>query len=247
MLAAIQFRPTRGRREANLAALAGLVQRAGVAGARLVVLPEMAATGYRFGRREDVAAVAEPWPDGPTALALAPLARRFGIHIVVGFPEAAPDGRLYNAAGVLLPDGGTLPAYRKRLLYTDDEHWAAPGDRPFPVFDSPVGRVTVGVCMDVNGDEFTRHVRATRPAVVAFPTNWVDEGAPWIHGYWAMRLGMLDGTWTGTLVAADRWGDEDGVRFWGRSAIIRAGHVVAWAGAEGDGVILAEGIRQPPG
>jgi len=72
-------------------------------------------------------------------------------------------------------------------------------------------------------------VRA-RPQLVCFPTNWVDEGRDDIHRYWANQLRG----WDGWLLAADRWGEEDGIGFWGRSAILKAGEVRVEAGPEGD-------------
>lgn len=244
MLAVVQFNPPRGRRDANLTALAGLAESALADGAKVVVLPEMAATGYRFPDAAAVAPLAEPARGGPTEAAFAPLAARFEAQVVVGFPEA-DGGRLFNSALVIGPDGRTLAVYRKRLLYDDDHTWAAAGDLPYPRFDTPYGPATVGICMDINGREFTDHVRRTRPEIVCFPTNWIDQGLE-IHEYWAWRLRG----WGGTLLAADRWGGEDGVGFWGRSAILRGGRVLVSAPATGDGYAGARTVwvpLRPPG
>lgn len=229
MLAVLQFRPDRGERAANLARLVVLVRAACEAGARFVVLPEMAATGYRFPGPDAVRPLAEP-ALGPTFEALSPLAREHGAHLVCGFVEH--DGaRLFNAAIVIGPDGEPIGVYRKRYLYVDDTTWAAPGNKPFTVFETPQGRAIVGICMDINGHQLPLATLTSQASVVCLPTNWVDEGRLDIHDYWADRMPFFDGTFLG----ADRWGTEDGVRFWGRSAILHAGRVVAAAPARGDG------------
>jgi predicted amidohydrolase len=238
MVAVVQFNPVRGRKDENLAALVRLTESALSAGARLVVLPEMAAVGYRFPDAAAVRPFAEP-AAGPTLRAFAPLAMKYWAQIVVGFVEdagqsgtvgQAAGGTLFNSAMVIGPDGRLAAVYRKRLLYDDDFRWAAPGDTPYPLFDTPYGRATVGICMDINDDRFVEFLHRAKPAVVCFPTNWIDEGRDDIHDYWAYRLAGR----RGLFLAADRWGEEDGVRFWGRSAILRDGRVVTSAPAAGD-------------
>ncbi len=233
MLAVVQFKPRRGARNANLDKLAALTSQALKAGARLVVLPEMAATGYRFPNPEVVRPMSE-LPRGATFKVFAALAKEHTAHIVVGFVEDN-EGKLFNAAMVITPEGKLEAVYRKRLLYIDDHTWANPGDLPYPVFETPWGKTTLGICMDINDPRFLTHVRKVRPDVVLFPTNWVDENAD-VHRYW---MNQLRG-WNGTFVAADRWGDEDGVFFAGRSAIFKAGKAVIEAPVEGDGFYLAD-------
>lgn len=228
MIAVVQFRPRRGARNANLAALTGIATQALEGGARLLVLPEMCATGYRFPNPEAIRPMSEP-VRGPTFRAFAPLAKQYKAHLVIGFVEDH-EGRLFNAALVLNPDGKIEALYRKRLLYIDDHTWANPGDLPYPTFQTPYGSATVGICMDINDPRFLTHIRRARPDVLCFPTNWVDEGAD-PRAYWA---GQLRG-WNGVLVAADRWGEEDGVLFAGRSAVMRRSDVLVTGPDEGDG------------
>jgi hypothetical protein len=68
----------------------------------------------------------------------------------------------------------------------------------------------------------------------------VDEGTD-IQKYWANQLRG----WNGTLVAADRWGEEDGVGFAGRSCVMRRGETVVTGPAEGDGWWCAPFIKPP--
>jgi N-carbamoylputrescine amidase len=228
MLAVVQFKPRRGARNSNLEVLTRLTGDALRAGAKVVVLPEMAATGYRFPNPEAIRPMSEP-PRGPTFRAFYQMAKEFKAWIILGFVEDF-EGRLYNAALVISAEGKIETVYRKRLLYIDDHTWANPGDLPYPSFTTPYGTATLGICMDINDPRFITHVRRTRPDLLCFPTNWVDEGTD-VHRYWADQLRG----WNGTLLAADRWGEEDRVPFAGRSVIMKKGDALSAAPPEGDG------------
>jgi predicted amidohydrolase len=213
----------------RLAALAG---RAAV-GADLVVLPEMAVTGYVFPDRAAVAAIAEP-ADGPTAAALGAVARATGSFVVCGFAERAGDA-LFNSAMVLDRAGDVVGVYRKTLLYEADLPWATPGDRPYPTFDTGNGTFGVGICMDLNDDRFVAWLAAARPDALAFPTNWVHSDDVDVWSYWAWRLQGLPTA----LVAANTWGTEEAVQFTGRSLVLTGLTARAWLPALGDGVATA--------
>jgi len=230
-VAAVQFKPHRGRKPEALARLGSLVDRA-AAESDLVVLPEMAATGYLFPSPDDAARVAET-PDGPTFQALSPLAARHRAWIVAGFAERAADA-MFNSALVIDPSGALSFVYRKTMLYPPDEWWARPGDSGYRAFDTDAGRFGVGICMDLNDDAFVAWCAGADLDAVAFPTNWVEEGEdPW--EWWRLRTS----TWRAALVAANSYGKEWVIGFTGRSAVMRGGEVLASAPATGDAVLRA--------
>jgi len=242
-LAAVQYRPPKGQPDQARAEIAALVGQAGEQGADLIVLPELCTTGYIWRRPEDLGPFAEE-PRGPTFQLLRLLARRHGAWIVCGLPERfvtrrSAEGRhhvaLFNSAIVVMPDGELATCYRKCLLYEADEAWANTGWRR-AVCRSELGRVAPGICMDLNDPEFIAFLDYGKVDIVAFPTNWVDEGVV-VHDYWRERLG----DWRGWFVAANTWGEDEGVRFTGRSAILApGGEVVTEAPYEGDCVLVAE-------
>lgn len=231
-LAAVQYRPPHGCPEQAREELRALVLRA--EDADLVVCPEMATTGYVFQGAEEIGPFAEE-ARGPTFQMLSECAKTLGAWVVCGFAERGQDA-LHNSAMTISPSGALVNCYRKVLLYELDETWAEPGaDRPV-LQTGALGRLTPAICMDLNDDRFGLHLRATQPDVVAFCTNWVDEDVD-ILSYWRMRLFG----WQGWMVAADRWGTERGVRFYGRSAILGPqGRVLGVLPAIGDGVLYAE-------
>lgn len=232
-VAAVQYQPPRGRPDFARNALAELVDSALGQGARLVVCPELSAIPYVWRDAAELAPYAER-PRGPTFQALAPLARVASATVVAGIAEAGADG-LYNSAIVIGPDGELVGTYRKVLLFDLDRTWARPGTRR-PVYSVDGTRVLPGICMDMNDDRFVEHVRATPDAVVAFLTNWLDEGISPIP-YWQMRLLGV----RAPLVAANTWGVDRGIPFRGESAILGAdGRELARAPCSGDAVIVAD-------
>lgn len=253
-VAAVQFKPQKGQIPEALERLCTLIEAAGEQGARLVVCPEMAHTGYLFRDAAHVRPFAEPARGGAYPR-LAALARRHGLHLVAGYVEAEGEA-LYNAARVIAPDGSLLDSYRKRLLYDSDLTWARPGITqpddsdgsdfpPYPLYETPFGRMAVGICMDLNDDRFTDFLRDAQPELIAFPTNWLDQGHD-IRPYWRYRLVGV----RSVLIAANTYGEErcephPPTRFLGRSAILTLhgllrARTLAIAPAEGDAILLAE-------
>ncbi|MCB9679890.1 MAG: carbon-nitrogen hydrolase family protein [Alphaproteobacteria bacterium] len=229
--AAVQFKADKDDVAGSRARLTALTADA-VVDSDLVVLPEMAVSGYIFPDRDAVAAVAED-PRGPTFQALSPLARGARSWVVCGFAERAGD-RLFNSAMVIDGAGALAFVYRKTLLFDADLHWAAPGDSGYRRFATPFGSFGVGICMDLNDPRFLLWVWRKRPDALAFPTNWVEEGAD-VWPYWIQRVGGSGAV----LVAANTYGEDGGVPFSGRSAIVAGDRVLAGAPAHGDHVLRA--------
>ena len=234
-VAAVQFKPPKGEGDEARQRLQALARQAAV-GADLVVLPEMAATGYVFDSPDAIRPVAED-PEGPTFQALAPIAREAGVWIVGGFPERA-GAEFFNSAWIIDPTGTLKAVYRKTLLFDADVPWATPGDSGYMRIDTPAGAFGVGICMDLNDDAFVDWVVGADLTAVAFPTNWLlqpEDGID-VWQYWAWRMRAANTT---ALVAANTYGPEADIAFCGRSAIMRDWTVMAHAPEAGDGIIRA--------
>src|SRR5215475_8618913 len=107
-VASVQMEHKDGDRDANFAKIEHFVAQAASQGAELVVFPECCVCGYWFIRNltlEQLTALAEPVPDGPSTQRLRELSRRHGLTIGAGWIESAADGAFYNTYVVALPDG----------------------------------------------------------------------------------------------------------------------------------------------
>jgi len=166
-IAMLQTSPRFGAVEENLRAVedacAGLC-------ADLLVLPELALTGYQFTDRDELARLAEP-AGGPSLERVATLAGRAGGHVVLGFAER--DGeRIFNSAALVGP-GGVAGVYRKVHLFADETRLFDPGDRGFPVFEVAGVRLGMMVCFDWIFCESARSLALAGAQVIAHPANLV--------------------------------------------------------------------------
>jgi predicted amidohydrolase len=217
--AAVQFEPSLARPDLNVPRLLALAEEAAARGARLVVLPEMANIGYCFDSRAEVSPFVQPVP-GPFTRQLEAIASRQGCVIVAGMGEVDEESDLYYNTAVVVGPNGYLGKYRKTHFFSADAKWAVEGDLGLPVWDTPVGRLGVEVCMDSTYPETGRLLALQGAEVICFPTNWVGSMTPdhrWISQ--AFENGVY---W----VAANRCGNERGLEFLGGSCVISPdGHV----------------------
>ena len=138
-------------------------------GAELLVTPEMFCTGYAIGA-ERVAALAEP-ADGPLAQSVAGIAQRHGMAIVYGYPEKNPDGKPFNAAQAIAPDGTQLMNYRKTHLFGDmDRAQFSAGDTAPQVFEWHGWGLGLLICYDVEFPEAVRGLALQGADAVLVPT-----------------------------------------------------------------------------
>ncbi len=235
----VQFSPVYGRVNDNLDALESLVEQGVGEGAELLVLPEMAWTGYL-------------WPDPPTILPHAEHAgrgtgqdrlrawsRRWNVWLVFGFPEVSA-GRLFNSQGLMTPDGAVHPVYRKTHLFEADFWWAEPGDTGYLQWPSPWGRLGSGVCMDLNFPDLTEHHKTKGTAILAFSTNWLDQDFD-VVPYWEQKLeGEANDGFPGLALFSNRGGEEYGVPFRGQSSVFWNHRCIGTIEGKNDGVLVAD-------
>ncbi|GAB3192542.1 carbon-nitrogen hydrolase family protein [Hydrogenophaga aquatica] len=143
---------------------------ASAVGAHLLITPEMALTGYHRDP-EWLRAVAQP-ADGPWARAVGAIARRHGLALVYGYPEAAPAGqRPYNAAQAVGPDGAPMATYRKTHLFgAVDEARFTPGPQPPATFVYRGWSLGLLICYDVEFPEAVRLLALQGADAVLVPT-----------------------------------------------------------------------------
>lgn len=155
-VATVQFEHRNGDKEVNMETIGWFVAKAAAAGVEIVVFPECCITGYWFLRhlsREQLVALAEPVPSGPSSQRLGALAKQHGMTIGAGLVELADDGQLYNTYVVAMPDG-RFTRHRKIHCFIS-EHLSSGSE--FTVFDSPHScRLCVLTCYDNNIGENVR-------------------------------------------------------------------------------------------
>ncbi|MBB4370439.1 putative amidohydrolase [Bradyrhizobium sp. cir1] len=231
-VAAVQFEPTMFEKERNIACLLELCEQAAVAGAKLIVTPEMGTTGYCWFDRAEVAPFVETIP-GATTSRFAALARKYGCYIVVGMPEVDEDNIYFNTAVLIGPDG-IVGRHRKTHPYISEPKWAAAGDLHNQVFETPIGRIALLICMDIHFVETARLMALGGADVICHISNWLAERTP--APYWISRA-FENGCY---VIESNRWGLERTVQFSGGSCVIAPDGQVIAVRDKGDGVLLSE-------
>jgi predicted amidohydrolase len=166
--AAVEFNAGDESLEANVAGAVAMVREAAQNGARLIVLPETAASGY------DLTDPQAPHPfydtiPGVTTEALAEVTREFGCYVAVGIAEFDPaTGLHFNGAALMGPDG-LVGAYRKNGLNAGDQNFYAPGNTGHPVWDTELGRVCIIICFDDTFWEPARLSAIKGADIIAYP------------------------------------------------------------------------------
>src|SRR3981081_774906 len=131
-VACCQLAPRIGEPEANRAAADEAMASAAASGADVVVLPELAISGYVFADQAEARRLAAPL-DGATVAAWSELARKQRPGVVGGVCErAGADGSLFNTS-VLIDSAGLRAVYRKAHLWDREGEAFAPGSEPPPV------------------------------------------------------------------------------------------------------------------
>ena len=189
-VASVQLESAPADKEVNFRKVEAFTAQAAAQGVRLIVFPECCLTGYWFIRNlsvEQLTALAEPVPNGPSTQRLITLARRHGITVGAGLVETGADGAFHNSYVVALPDG-TLHRHRKLHAF---EHDAIRSGSELTVFDLPDGfRVGVLICYDCNLIENVRlnALRGAEILLAPHQTGAVRSKNPHLMGLIDRRL-----------------------------------------------------------
>lgn len=197
------------------------IQHAGRDGAQLVILPELATSGYRLGGREQALAASEPIP-GPSTAAWQVESQRCGCWVVGGICER--DGAsLFNTAAVVGADG-VVARYRKLHLFGQERAIFDPGDLGLPVVDLPLGRIGVLICYDLRFMEAARVLALRGAALIAVPTAWVggfDQAPPTDGVIDQVRAAAVQANLNQTFIAcASRVGADGDLAYLGSSCVV---------------------------
>jgi 5-aminopentanamidase len=235
-VAGVQMGCVLADKAANLAAMTRKLSEAADRGARLVVFPECALTGYGFESRDQVRAAAEPLP-GPAVDVLARECARRGVWAVFGLLEAAPDGKLFNACALVGP-AGFVAGYRKvHLPCLGADRFTDPGDRPFAVHDLGGLKLGMNICFDGSFPESARILTLLGADLVVLPTNWASGARKMAELVSAARA------WENHIyyLAVNRVGEEAGFRYIGlSSAADYLGNVLHFAQEDGEELFTIE-------
>ena len=269
-IAAAQMGPNQrdDDRGATLRRMIALLEGAAEKGATLVVFPELAFTTF-FPRwlleGAELDAYYERSIPNPQVQPLFDRARALGVGLYVGYAEITPEGRRFNSAILVEPDGSMLGRYRKVHLPGSVEPRAGArfqqlekryfeyGDTGFPAFRAgPAWQGAIAgmmICNDRRWPEAWRVLGLQGVELVCVgynsaaydPNGGSTEGAELrtFHSKLVVQANAyMNATWA---VAVAKAGNEDGSGLIGGSCIVDPnGVIVAEAQTLGDELLVAD-------
>jgi predicted amidohydrolase len=198
-VASVQCSSELGDVAGNRKKLTALVEEAARNGAKIIVLPEAAVTGYlsqdlktnwhvpgwpienRFVGK-DPAGFAETVPGASTDHFCA-LAKRLGVYVTVPLLEFRPseDSKkrpaYFNTVCLASPEGKVVAHYRKLTPWPyPEKSWATPGDRGVATYDTEYGRVGLAICYDIH--TILEKYQPKQIWALLYPIAWVDDEHP---------------------------------------------------------------------
>ena len=237
--------------ERNLARALDYVAAAAKKGARLVVLQELFRSQYFcFEENHDGFDLAEPIP-GPSTEALGQAAKEHGVVVIAPVFERRAPGVYHNSAAVIDADGSVVDTYRKMHIPDDpgfhEKFYFSEGDLGFKATKTAAGTLGTLICWDQWFPEAARLTAMAGASLLLYPTaiggipkdsrqDHADQANAWETAQRAHAI--ANGVF---VLAVNRVGTENGVRFWGGSFVCDPlGRVVARAGRDRDEVLVAD-------
>ena len=217
--------------QANLNVIHDLLARASLADVDVLVLPELANSGYNFETRDQASAAAEEADAGPFCALLRDWSTG-GRLAAGGFCEKSGND-LYNSAAVYA-NGRLVTVYRKAHLFANEISFFLPGNEKPPVFEFNGNSYGVMICFDWFFPEVARSLALRGAQIILHPSNLV---LPWCQKAMLTRS-IENRVFTAT---ANRTGVDRDLSFSGLSQVTSPrGDLLVQADGTSSGVVWAE-------
>jgi predicted amidohydrolase len=207
--------------------------------ADLIVLPELATSGYLFKSKAEVELAAENCYTGVTAQLFLKLAEENDTSYVVGIAEK--DGDMFYNSSILINPDRSIHLYRKIHLFYEEKIWFSPGDTGFKVFTAKKN-INVGlmICFDWIFPESARTLALKGAQVIAHSANLV---LPWCQQAMITRS-LENGVFsiTSNRIGREVNGDRD-LNFTGMSQILDPKGKILKRSAQENGLVYVTTIE----
>jgi predicted amidohydrolase len=165
----LQFQPELLEFEQNIEKIYKLIENAG--SFDLLVIPELANSGYVFADKKELEQVAEEIPTGYFTQKLIELAKEKDGYLVSGVCEKKGD--IFLNSSVLIGPEGFVAKYRKIHLFDREKLFFKPGDGPFKLYEIRGMKVGLLICWDWIFPEATRILAIQGMDLLAHSVNLV--------------------------------------------------------------------------
>lgn len=208
----------------------------------LIVLPELANSGYLFSSFDELKKTSDEIPGGIFCGALKKIAKDKNAAVVSGICEKAGD-KYYNSSVLVYPSG-EIKTYRKLHLFYDEKLWFAKSENPFEVYafqNDNVKDVKLGmmICFDWIFPESARTLALKGAQILCHPSNLVMPYCQDAMVTRALENRIFTITCNRTGTDTDKEGNK--LSFTGMSEICRPnGDIIRRGSKENDEVFIVE-------
>jgi len=137
----------------------------------IIILPELAFTGYNFRDRKELESVAENPKNSNVVKKITSLCSENNFYIITGFAEkAGPE--IFNSA-LLIGPGGLIHIYRKIHLFNREKLYFDPGNKPLKVIEIKGIKIGIMICFDWIFPEVARSLAILGAEVICQPANLI--------------------------------------------------------------------------
>jgi N-carbamoylputrescine amidase len=187
---------------------------------------------------------AEPVP-GPTTDAVAKLAAKHQMAVVVPVYELDMPGVLYNTAAVYDADGSYLGKYRKNHIPHTSGFWEKyffkPGNLGYPVFQTRYAKVGVYICYDRHFPEGARALGLNGAEIVFNPSATVAGLSQYLWKLEQPAHAVANGYFMGCINRVGTEAPWNVGKFYGSSYFVDPrGNFLAQANEDDDALVVAE-------
>lgn len=229
-ISVIQFQPVFASPEMTQRKLETLLTR--TSDSDIVVLPELANTGYNFKDRHQALELSEELSSSNFLGFLNQYAYQNKQNIISGINERDGD-KLYNSAVLIGPEG-IRGIYRKMHLFMNEKNIFVPGNSGLPVFEIDDFKIGILICFDYLFPEIWRILALKGADIIFHPSNLITPYGEKVVPLHAIVNRVF-------AVTANRIGTERGITFRGNSIIVNpSGEMIVKAGKDKEEILTAE-------
>jgi len=229
-VAQIQFEPKLGDCGYNLNRIIGFLEQCKEMD--LIVLPELANSGYLFNDRNHAFEVANQDACRDYLNSLINFSEANNVFIVSGYLEKEGD-KLYNSSIFISPDGST-GNYRKIHLFMDEKKIFEPGNLGLPLFNIDGYKLGMLICFDYLFPEIWRIMALKGADIIVHPSNLITQNAYIVVPAQALMNGYY-------IITSNRIGTEGDITFCGRSMVVDTrGNVINEFGNLDEGILVSD-------
>jgi len=171
----VQFKPEFGKPKENILRIKELISDKEF---DLLVLPELANSGYLFSNENELYESSEEIDKGNFCNELKKICNDKNSFMVSGICERA-DKIFYNSSVLICPDG-KMDVYRKIHLFDDEKKWFTPGNLDLEIYEisgDNFKKVKIGmmICFDWIFPETARTLALKGAQIICHPSNLVMQ------------------------------------------------------------------------